>query len=305
VTKPNLKGIKMSLLELFCHVDDFCQAYVPNWQRQQLQSGQRRRQRDGQLGLSEIMTIVIYFHQVRFRDFKTYYLGYVRRYLSGEFPHLVSYNRFVELMAAALVPLSAYLQSCYGACTGIAFIDSTPLAVCDNRRIGQHRVFGDLAQRGKNSMGWFYGFKLHLVVNERGELLACRLSAGNVDDRAPVPKLVRRLFGWLYADKGYLSQTLVKQLLETYRLYLVTKARSNMKNHLISLSDRLMLRKRSILETITDQLKNISQIEHTRHRSFTNFCVNLLAGLIAYCHQPKKPRLHLDLYSQLENLIPN
>jgi hypothetical protein len=86
VTKPNLKGIKMSLLELFCHVDDFCQAYVPNWQRQQLQSGQRRRQRDGQLGLSEIMTIVIYFHQVRFRDFKTYYLGYVRRYLSGEFP---------------------------------------------------------------------------------------------------------------------------------------------------------------------------------------------------------------------------
>jgi hypothetical protein len=295
----------MSLLELFCHVDDFCQAYVPSWEQQQLQSGQRQRRRQGQLWLSEIMTLVIHFHQVRFRDFKTYYLGYVRQHLARDFPHLVSYNRFVELMAAALVPLSAYLQSCYGTCTGIAFIDSTPLAVCDNRRIGQHRVFRSLARRGKNSMGWFYGFKLHLVVNERGELLACRLSRGNVDDRTPVPKLVRRLFGWLYGDKGYLSQALVKQLFQTQRLYLVTKVRRNMKNHLLPLSDRLMLRKRAILETITDQLKNISHIEHTRHRSFTNFCVNLLAGLIAYCHQPKKPALHLDPHPRLDDLIPN
>lgn len=295
----------MSLLDLFCHVDDFCQEYEPNWKRQQVESGQRRRQRRGQLCLSEIMTIVIHFHQVRFRDFKTYYLGYVCQHLSRDFPHLVSYNRFVELMSAALVPLSVYLQSCYGTCTGIAFIDSTPLAVCDNRRIGQHRVFRSLARRGKNSMGWFYGFKLHLVVNERGELLACRLSRGNVDDRTPVPQLVRRLFGWLYADRGYLSQALVKQLLETYRLYLVTKVRSNMKNRLMSFSDRLLLRNRAILETITDQLKNISQIEHTRHRSFSNFCVNLLAGLIAYCHQPKKPALHFDFAPRIEDLIPN
>ena len=114
-----------------------------------------------------------------------------------------------------------------------------------------------------------------------------------------------RLFGWLYGDKGYLSQDLVRQLFQTQRLYLVTKVRRNMKNHLLPLSDRLMLRKRAILETITDQLKNISQIEHTRHRSFTNFCVNLLAGLIAYCHQPKKPTLHLDPHPRLETLIPN
>lgn len=295
----------MSLLELFCHVDDFCQEYVPSWEQQQLQNGQRQRRRRGQLWLSEVMTIMIHFHQVRFRDFKTYYLGYVRQHLAQDFPHLVSYNRFVELMSAALVLLSAYLQSCYGICTGIAFIDSTPLAVCDNRRIGQHRVFRHLARRGKNSMGWFYGFKLHLVVNERGELLACRLSRGNVDDRTPVPKLVHRLFGWLYGDKGYLSQALVKQLFQSQRLYLVTKVRRNMKNHLLPLSDRLMLRKRAILETITDQLKNISQIEHTRHRSFANFCVNLLAGLIAYCHQPKKPALHLDPHPRLEMLIPN
>lgn len=295
----------MSLLELFYHVDEFCQAHEADWKRQQLASGERQRHRQGYLWLSEIMTIAIHFHQMRFRDFKTYYTHYVQVHLSSEFPHLVSYNRFVERMAETLVPLSAYLQSCYGACTGIAFIDSTPLAVCDNRRIGQHRTFRDLAQRGKNSMGWFYGFKLHVVVNERGELLACRLSAGNVDDRTPVPKLVHRLFGWLYADKGYLSQALVRHLLETYRLYLVTHARTNMKNRLLSLLDRLLLRKRAILETITDQLKNISQIEHSRHRSFTNLCVNLLAGLIAYCHQPKKPALQLDLFPRLDDFIPN
>jgi hypothetical protein len=295
----------MSLLELFCHVDDFCQTFVPQWERQQLQSGSKRRRRRGQLCLSEMMTLLIHFHQMRFRDFKTYYLGYVLPYLRSEFPGLVSYNRFVELIPSALVPLCAYLQSCYGDCTGISFIDSTPIAVCHNRRIAQHRVFADIAQRGKNSVGWFYGFKLHLVVNDRGELLACRMTTGNTDDRAPVPKLVKRLFGWLYADKGYISQPLVKELLETLGLHFITRIRDNMKNRLIRLSDHVLLRKRAILESIMDQLKNISQIEHTRHRSLASLMVNLVCGLIAYCHQPKKPGLHLVPYPHLEDVIPN
>ena len=295
----------MSLLELFCHVDDFCQQFVPFWEQQQLESGRRRRRRQQQLCLSEIMTIAIHFHQIRFRDFKTYYTVYVQRHLRAEFPTLVSYNRFVELMAQALVPLCAYLRSCYGTCTGIAFIDSTPLAVCHNRRIRQHRVFTGVAQRGHNSVDWFFGFKLHLVVNDRGELLACRLTLGNTDDRAPVPKLGQRLFGWLYGDKGYISQPLFKLLLERFGLRLVTKVRHNMKNRLLPLTDKLLLRKRAILETITDQLKNISQIAHTRHRSLTNFMVNLVSGLIAYCHQPKKPTLQLFPDPRLDNAIPN
>lgn len=224
-------------------------------------------------------------------------------YLRSEFPKLVSYNRFVELLPSVLVPLCAYLQSCYGECTGISFIDSTPVRVCHNRRIGRHRVFAQVAQRGKNSMGWFFGFKLHLVVNDRGELLACRLTPGNVDDRRPVPQLVKRLWGKLFADKGYLSQALTQQLRQR-GISLITKLKSNMKNRLMLLSDKLLLRKRSILETIIDQLKNISQIEHSRHRSFANFMVNLVAGLVAYCHQPKKPSLALDL-PQIEALIPN
>lgn len=249
------------------------------------------------------MAIMIYFHQMRYRDFKTYYIQFVQVYLRSEFPKLVSYNRFVELLPSVLMPLCAYLQSCYGDCTGISFIDSTPIAVCHNRRIRQHRVFAHVAQRGKNSVDWFFGFKLHLVVNDRGELLACRLTAANVDDRAPVAKLMQRLWGKLFGDKGYLSQPLTRQLRQR-GITLITKLKSNMKNRLILLSDKLLLRKRSILETLIDQLKNISQIEHSRHRSLANFMVNLVAGLIAYCHQPKKPSLVLDL-PQIETLIPN
>ena len=173
------------------------------------------------------------------------------------------------------------------------------LAVCHNRRIAQHEVFADRAARGKNSVGWFFGFKLHLVFNDRGEILNIVLTPGNVDDRAPVPQLVKDLFGKLFGDKGYISRPLAEQLRETFGIELITKIRSNMRNQLMPLADKLLLRKRSIVETIIDQLKNISQIEHTRHRSPFNFLVNLLCGLIAYCHQPKKPSLHLDVYPML------
>ena len=115
-------------------------------------------------------------------------------------------------MPSVLVPLTVYLHTQLGACTGISFIDSTALAVCHNARIGQHRVFALDAARGKTSVGWFYGFKLHLVVNDRGELLAFCLTRGNVDDRRPVPRLVRRLFGKLFGDRGYISQALAEDL---------------------------------------------------------------------------------------------
>ena len=293
----------MSLLELFCHVDDFWQAFAVEWEQELLQSGQKQRRRAGQLCSSEIMTLLIFFHQMRYRDFKTYYTQFVQVYLRAEFPHLVSYTRFVELTPSVLVPLCAYLQSGYGSCSGVSFIDSTPIRVCHNRRIPSHRVFRGIAQRGKNSVDWFFGFKLHLVVNDRGDLLACRLTAGNVDDRTPVPQLTQWLWGKLFGDKGYLSQPLSEQLRQR-GVHLITRLKSNMKNRLILLADKLLLRKRSIIETITDQLKNISQIEHSRHRSLTNFMVNLVCGLIAYSHQPKKPSLALDL-PQLEALIPN
>jgi len=285
----------MSRLELFCSVDDFWQHFAPNWHQDLLTSGQRQRLRPTQLAPSEIMTILILFHQSHYRTFKAYYTEYVQRHLRSEFPALVSYHRFVELMPTVLVPLVAYLHTQLGRCTGISFIDSTSLAVCYNARIHQHRVFAGRAARGKTSVGWFYGFKLHLVVNDQGELLAFCLTPGNVDDRHPVPKLAKGLIGKLFGDKGYLSQPLAQYLLVNHGLHLITKLRKKMRNRLLDWSDKLLLRKRAIIETITDQLKNISQIEHSRHRSPINFLVNLVAGLIAYCHQPKKPSLGVQL----------
>ncbi len=214
--------------------------------------------------------------------------------LRREFPGLVSYNRFVEFIPSVLVVLCVYLRtSCLGTCTGISFIDATALAVCKNPRIHSHKVFAGLAERGKTSTGWFFGFKLHLIFNDRGELLNLLLTPGNADDRKPVPKIVQKLFGKLFGDKGYLSKTLRDELLHTFNVQLVTGIRSNMKNMLMPLMDKILLRKRAIVETIIDQLKNISQIEHSRHRSPTNFLVNLICGLIAYCHKPKKAPLGL------------
>jgi transposase len=282
-----------SLLELFVSVDDFCQVFLPFWERKLMQDGSKKRRRAGELSISEIMTIVIHFHQSHYRDFKTYYTEHVCQRLNREFPHLVSYERFGILMPSVLGPLSAYLKSLYGRCHGISFIDSTALSVCDNHRIHNHKVFVQLAQRGKGSMGWFYGFKLHLVINDCGELLACQITPGNIDDREPVPTLARRLFGKLIADRGYISQALFEQLLDTFGVQLITKLRKNMKNRLLPWIDKLLLRKRAIIESIVDQLKNISQIEHTRHRSPVNCFINIIAGLIAYCHQPKKPSLNL------------
>lgn len=283
----------MSLLELFVSVDDFCQVFVPLWERKLILDGSKKRRRAGQLSLSEIMTIIIYFHQSRYRNFKAYYTEHVCNHLRGEFPNLVSYERFVSVMPSTLGPLSAYLKSLYGKCSGISFIDSTALEVCDNHRIRQHQVFLGLAERGKGSMGWFYGLKLHLVISDRGEILACQITPGNVDDRKPVPMLCKRLFGKLIADRGYISQPLFEQLLETFNVQLITRLKKNMKNRLMPLIDKLLLRKRAIIESVVDQLKNISQIEHTRHRSPINAFINILAGLIAYCHQPKKPSLHI------------
>ena len=216
----------------------------------------------------------------------TYSNDFIRIYLNAEFPNLVSYNRFVELSSTVLVPLCFFLRQRSGHCIGPA------LPVCHNRRIGRYRVFKELAARGKTSMGSFNGFKLHLLVNDRGGLRTFCLTEGNVDDRYSVPDMTRYLFGKLFAGVSYLSQPLFEQLLGQ-GLQLITPIRSNMKNKLMPPMDKLLLRKQFIIETITDQSINISQTSHSRHRSIKNFVINLLAGLIAYTHQPKKPSLNL------------
>ncbi|OYT12059.1 MAG: hypothetical protein B6I19_10375 [Bacteroidetes bacterium 4572_114] len=132
----------------------------------------KKRIRQSVMSLSEIMTIIILSHSSNYRTFKKFYTGFIAEYHGKAFPDLVSHNRFIELKASALIPLCHYLNQKKGKATGITFVDSTPIKVCDNRRIHSHKVFKKLAKRGKNSTGWFYGFKLHIIINDHGELLA-------------------------------------------------------------------------------------------------------------------------------------
>lgn len=283
----------MDLLELFCNVDDFVIIFDDWFKTHALTEKPSIRGRRCALTMSEVMTILIWFHQSHYRDFKAFYKKHVCESMGDDFPDLVSYNRFVELIPGTLLPMCAYMYLLTGQVTGISFVDSTPVSVCHNKRIRRHKTFAGLARRGKSTMGYFYGFKLHLVVNDRGEILSFCLTPGNVDDRVPIPTMARKLWGKLVGDKGYISEQLFEMLLGQ-NVKLVTTAKKNMKKRLMPLEERVLARKRSLIETINDQLKNVSQISHTRHRSPANFLVNILAGLIAYTWQPKKPSLNLS-----------
>lgn len=297
----------MNLTQLFCDVDDFCQTFVPAWEKSLLRQGEKKRNRPHLMSMSEMITIWVAYHQKGYRTFKWFYQQHVQKYWRREFPNLLSYNRFVELLPKVIVPLTAFMKSRSAVSQGIAFIDSTSLCVCKNIRIPRHRTFAGEAGRGKSSTGWFYGFKLHLIVNDRGEILSFCITPGNVDDRKPVPRLAKALIGKLFGDRGYISKKLA-QLLANQDVHLITTLKKNMKAQAIDAFDQLMLRKRSIIETINDQLKNIFDLEHSRHRSLSNFLSNVVAALIAYSYQEKKPSLNLQnaqLLPFLQPLIPN
>ena len=237
------------------------------------------------------MVILILFHSSGYRCLKHFYLNHVCVHLRHLFPEVVSYNRFVELEKSVALPLAIFIKKVLpGKCTGISFVDSTPLRVCRNQRIHVHKVFKGIAERGKCSMGWFFGFKLHLICNEKGELLNFMITPGDVDDRKPLElkSFIEFIYGKLVGDKGYISKNLFQRLFVD-GIQLITKLKSNMKGALMSVSDRLLLRKRAIIETVNDELKNIAQVEHSRHRSFDNFIVNMLGAISTYCFFPKKP----------------
>jgi transposase len=256
-------------------------------------NGDKKRRRQSKMSTSECMTIVIAFHQSNHRGFKNFYIGLVRKYWREHFPSLLSDTRFLYKMSALIIPMCAYFQTVKGKPTGIAFVDSTSLKVCHNIRIPRNRVFDGIAKRGKGTMGWFYGFKLHLLINHIGEVISLKITTGNTNDRTPIPELCKNLTGKLYADKGYIGKKLREKLSET-DVDLVTAVRKSMKDKAISAFDRAMLSKRYIIETINDQLKNISQIGHSRHRSETGFMLNVISGIVAYCLKEQKPRIKLS-----------
>lgn len=283
----------MDLTEFFCEIDDFCQNWSANFSSTFFPANGNNLPKHCRLSLSEVMTIAIHFHQSSYRTFKDYYIKHVCEHLTDYFPSLVSYNRMVELMPNALTACLYYLSSRRGKVTGISFVDSTAIPVCHPKRISRNKVFKSTAKLSKSSMGWFFGFKLHLIINDCGEILSCKITPGNVDDRTHLPSMAQGISGQMFGDKGYIKKELFEQLLNQ-GLQLITPLKSNMKNKLMPMSDKLSLRKRSVIETVNDQLKNISYLVHSRHRSLHNFMLNLITALIAYTHQPKKPSLKLD-----------
>ena len=291
----------MNIITLFCEIDDFFLSHE-KWQATHClpkETPPETRGRPRQLHHSEVMTLLIAFHQSGYRTFKHFYERRVCVYWRAEFPHLVSYSRFVQLKKEVLMLLTLYLHANLGECSGISFVDSTRLRVCDNKRISSHRVFAAHAGRSKTSMGWFYGFKLHLIINEKGDLLGFELTPGNTDDRQPLWKLSsERFFGNLYGDKGYISEDLRKWFNEQ-GINFCYKVRKNMKPLPLSISDEVLLKKRTIIESVIKELKTQTQVEHSRHRSFANFRVNVVAALIAYQLLENKPAVNL---SQLQGI---
>ena len=282
------------ITEVFCKVDDFCIPFYENLKTRQLTQAPVKRYRKPRMSDSEIITIAILFHLGGFRNMKHFYLNYVCKHLQSEFPNTLSYNRFVERLQSSILPMGIFLKTCcLGKCTGISFIDSTPIRVCHTKREYIHKTFKGIAQKGQCSIGWFFGFKLHIIINDKGEILDFMLTPGNTDDRKPLESknIISKLYGKLFGDKGYISKSLFENLFID-GIHLVTKIRKNMKNSLMLMADKIALRKRSLIETVNDELKNICQIEHTRHRSFENMITNLFAGLIAYSFLDKKPSIN-------------
>lgn len=278
------------LAETHFGVSEFLKTFSPLFKQQLL--GESRQRPFSRLGLCEIMTILVAYQIIGAPNFKHFYKEIIWQYHHKEFPNLVSYSHFIAIAPIAVIPLVFYLQFRMEMSqqTGLYVIDSTPLRVCMNLRIPRHQVFKEMAGRGKSSTGWFYGFKLHLVINHLGELMNVYISAGNYDDRKSVMKLVQKLKGKLLGDKGYIKKALLKKLMEQ-GLQLITTLKKNMKPQQRALIDRLLLRKRALVETTNDLLKNHFQVEHSRHRSLTGFMNNILAALIAYTFYPVKPKM--------------
>lgn len=276
------------LEEIFCFIDDFCKQFQETHSSKLLPNHRRQRRRSCSLSISEIMTILVLFQLSQYRTFKDFYQSCLSQYYKGAFPTLVSYNRFLELIPLAIMPLLLLLVQVPGEKTGRYFIDSTKLPVCDNWRIGRHKVFEGFAKRGKTSTGWFFGFKLHLVINDKGELMHFKITSGNTDDRTVVQTLTQGLEGWLFGDKGYLSKKL-SQALKDSNIELITRLKRNMKKQFLEPIRKWWLNKRGVVESVIDQLKAILHLQHTRHRSVQNYFANILSALLAYTLKPKKP----------------
>jgi hypothetical protein len=293
---------ELKLIQLFCQTDDFAKVFEPTLMKHLLPASTTLLKRSAvnkpAISLSEMMTIEILYHLSGYKCFQYFYQQEVQQgSLHTYFPKAPAYNRFVELKPRMLLPLIAYLHCVrLGQFLGLYYADSTTLKVCHNRRIHQNRVFSQVAKRGHTSTGWFYGCKLFLVVNALGEIVQAFMTPGNVSDNTTsgLKKLLKGLSGLALADKGFINQKAFDELLSN-GLKLITAIRSNMKNSLMLLQEKMLLKKRGMIESVIDILKSVCNIEHTRHRSALNMMVNTYAALCAYATFDRKPSIFSTL----------
>lgn len=281
--------------KLYCYVDDFCKGFESYYRKTLISSGTKKRNRACKMSLSEIMTILIAYQQSGMSCFKYFYQE-LQKNEDKLFNYLVHYDRFISLIKIAFPALMCFLKSLEGSVTEYLFIDSTPMTVCHNLREKRHKVFKGLAKKGKSSTGWFFGFKLHFILNTHGEVVRMTITGGNVNDRSPVMDLVKGITGKLIGDKGYISKKLFAELFEQ-KVTLITKIKKNMKNILMDMGDKIMLKKRYFIETVFSSMKSLNTLIHHRHRSPINAFAHLFAGLINYQIRDDKPSLHPFLNS--------
>lgn len=282
------------LVTIFCEIDDFCKEFESKFDKKLLSNGNGKRKRMLSLTMSEVMTISIWYHYSGYKSFKDYYTKHVAVYLQNDFPKLVFYNRFIELRKMIVIPLLVFLTTKkMSFCTGISFIDSFKLEACHIKRTSSHSTLRNIASKGKTSMGWFYGMKVHIVFNHKGEIVSFYISPGNVADNNEqiLLKITKKIFGKLFGDKGYLINEKLFKTLYRRGLHLITKIRSNMKNKLMPMIDKLLLRKRGIVESSGDILKEHMDMEHSRHRSIWGFFLHVFSCLTAYQFRDKKPKI--------------
>lgn len=285
------------ITRIFVDVDDFVKDLdLFSMKKQLLGDGVARRDRKTILTLSEMMTIYIGFHVSNHTNFKSYYKDFLSVHYKHLFPNLISYERFNQSQNRLFMPLMLYINNrCLGQCTGISYVDSTTLPVCHIKGEKQHKVFKGIAQKSKSTMGWFFGFKIHLIINDKGEILSFCFSRANVDDRDTkiMAIMTKEVFGKLFGDRGYIDQKLAEYLWND-GVELIYKRRKNMKSMNLSDTDKILLRKRALIETVNDELKNICSIQHTRHRSLQGFLNNAISALIAYQSFDKKPSIKIS-----------
>jgi len=236
------------------------------------------------------ISIMIFYHFSQFKHFKIYYQYFVLN--GGWFKNPPCYDRFIQIIPSLFLPIVIMMHYLSGKRTGTYYVDSTHFSVCKNIRISSHKTFDGLAARSHSSIDWFYGFKLHMIINDKSEIVAIKITKGNVDDRKAFEEMTikKGLKGKCYADKGYISKDLFARLYNR-GLMLITGIKRNMKNHLIPILDKIFHRKRFVIETIFGYIKEQFNIRPNKHRSPTNFFVSLLAALIAFQIKPNKPSI--------------